>query len=77
MRSTTIRGIEDNVKKEIIGNIDLICAIRAIGKIDGLVAEATLVGEELLKILADCREYNIDKIGIQKDNHYKVTAYDW
>lgn len=77
MRWTAIKGIEDDVNKEIIGNIELICAIMHIGKIDGIVYDATLSGEELLKILTDCGVDHIENIGIRKENHYQVTAYDW
>lgn len=77
MRWTTIRGIEDDVKTEIIGNVSLICAIREIGKSDDIVYEATLSGEKLVKILTDSGVKDIDQIGIQKDNHYEVTANDW
>lgn len=77
MRWTDIKGIEDDVNKEIIGDVGLICAIREVGEIDGIVYKATLSGEELLKILTDNRITNIDKIGIRKENNYEVTAYDW
>lgn len=77
MRWTDIKGIEDDVNKEIIGDVGLICAIREIGEIDGIVYKATLSGEDLLKILTDNGITNIDKIGIRKENNYEVTAYDW
>lgn len=78
MRWTTIRGIEDDVNFEIIGNIDLICAVRKISeKIDGLTSEARLSGEDLLVLLQNCKAEKIESYKIQKDNHYEVTAYDW
>ena len=78
MRTTFIDGIEDNLKIEIPGNVELICTIMEVGKgRDPITFEACLSGEKLLKILEKCYVRNIADFGIQKDNHYNVTAWDW
>ena len=78
MRTTIIKGINDDISIEVHGNIDLICAIMDVGKmIDQITYEATLKGEKLIEILIDCRFKDAPNWGIQKENDYEVTAYDW
>lgn len=76
MRSTVIKGIDDNLRAEIPGMM-LICAIMKIGEAKNpLTFEACLTGAELLTILNEAQVWNAEGYGIKEENRYNVVAFD-
>ena len=78
MRSTTVNGLNDNIRLDLGGDVGLIAEIIENGKAaDALIYELELSGAELLELL---KRHNINKkIGdmIIAEHTYLVTSYDW
>ena len=78
MRYTIVKGIDDDIRIDLGGNVSIICEVMEIGKaIDYLVFEAEMSGAELLDFL---RRFNVKEDlykDVKPENRYTLTAYDW
>ena len=75
MRYTIIKGVDTDFNLEIVGNVDIICAVMDIStRGSGLTYEADLTGAEIIKLLSP---FKVDLDGILPNKNYTITAYDW
>ena len=78
MRSTTLRGLDDELRYDFGGDVGLIYAVMEIGVGAGaLICKAKFKGVDLVKFLKKHapRCEIIEKINPEYD--YELTSYDW
>ena len=79
MRSVSIKGLNDQIKIELGGMVELIDAVINKGKAeDYLIYSLTLNGKALKEFVLQVAPDKMDKLkDIIDQNEYKITAYDW
>lgn len=77
MRQTILRGVEDDIAVDLGGDAMIVAAVSKVATGgDYLVREATLTGEEVVKILAKAQRPIVLDEEIVADHHYVLRAYD-
>lgn len=73
-----VRGLDDDVRIDLGGNVSIICEVMDIGTAeDALTYVAVLTGEELIKFMRKfCLDRSLEE-NIKPENRYELTAYDW
>ena len=78
MRSTTVKGLDDELSIRLGSDVSIICEVMSIGKaIDAITFEAEMSGEELIAFMRKLRVGEEYEEKIKSGNRYIVTAYDW
>ena len=78
MRDTVIKGLDDDVRITLGGDVGIVCAVMEIGRcVDSLIYKAELTGGELVALIRKEWKAWQPPVEIKENNRYEITAYDW